>query len=121
MLCATCQAIPLDLFLPTPGCGHTYHDGHAWLGSVYLSEFEKVQISGAEGCVMCRLLLGALGADKSDEWIPQIERPLKTHVSLQCPAEGKLLVFEHTDGSLLRTGNLYWSSEDMKLGQRPGE
>jgi hypothetical protein len=70
---------------------------------------------------MCRLLLGALGADKSDEWIPQIERPLKTHVSLQCPAEGKLLVFEHTDGSLLRTGNLYWSSEDMKLGRRPGE
>jgi hypothetical protein len=121
MRCAVCETIPLDLFLPTSGCWQSYPDGDAWLGSMYHSRLEHVQQSGAKGCVICRLLLSALGTDKSVDSVPPEERPRDTHVSLQCVGEGRLRVSEYGEGYPVRTGNLYWFNEGMKLGRRPGE
>ncbi len=121
MLCAVCETIPLDLFLPTTGCGHTYHDGYAWLGSMHHSRQRDVQQSGANGCVMCRMLLAALDTDRSMDGIPPEARPQETSVSLRCVGEGKLRVFEHSEGYPIRTGNLYWFNEGTNLGRRPGE
>ncbi len=121
MLCAVCKSIPLDLFLPTTGCGHTYHDGYAWLGSMYHSRQKDVQQSGANGCVMCRMLLAALDTDRSVDGIPPDERPQETGVSLRCVGEGRLRVSESSEGYPVRTGNLYWFNEGANLGRRPGE
>jgi hypothetical protein len=71
---------------------------------------------------MCRLFLSALATDKlSLAGLPDEERPRDTHVTLRCPAEGELRVYEHVDGVPLRTGNLWWFNEDMKLGRKQGE
>ena len=123
MVCESCEQIPLDLFLPTPACGHAYPNGSVWLGYQYHSKLQNVEQSGADGCAMCRLFIRALNNDKSKAGIvaDDSERPKDTHISLRCSGAGKLLVFEFTEKFTVRTGNLYWFNESMNLGQRSGE
>ncbi|KAK4167790.1 heterokaryon incompatibility protein-domain-containing protein [Cladorrhinum sp. PSN259] len=118
-LCEKCNNIPLDLFLPTSGCGHTYHTGKAWLGYIIHSSTRNIEHSASGGCPLCRMMLAALSRDKTVESIPEDERFTDTQISLRCVGEGNLSVIEHTDSFTVRTGELYWFSEDMNLGQRP--
>lgn len=121
MLCAVCETIPLDLFLPTRDCEHTHHDGRAWLGSVYHLRAQDLQESGANGCVMCRLLLAAMDTGRSVDGIPPEERAQETEVMLRCVGEGTLRVSEYGGKYPVRTGILYWLNQGTNVGRRPGE
>jgi hypothetical protein len=121
MICQKCQEIPLDVFLPNIACAQTVPGGNLWLGKHLHSTFDEVEQSRTNGCIMCRLCLGALKNGQSVGAIPAKEGLRGMDVTLSCSNEGEVLVLEHTGTYVVRKGCLRWFNEDMKQGRQPGK
>jgi hypothetical protein len=143
MLCSTCEAIPLDLFLPMRACGQS-SNGYAFI--TYYQHYEgptahrALEASAGSGCHLCAVILAALNvaepvgaiATRPSHWdrrllrVPGNRKTRRTRdsdvsgISLEVYAEGEMIV---SDGEIENL--LWWYSEGIGqgkgLGKKPGK